>query len=230
MMMIDARLEMERSPGPSLGEKLRAIGRRPPTLTGFAARAALLTLAVAATAWYVVQADARIGDLRIALGSAEADRAALSGENALLSVQLERLRSIQEYSARYDIPSDLAAAIYDIALGDGLEPDLAFRLVETESSFRQRAVSSAGAIGYTQILPSTARWLDPTVTEADLFERDTNLRLGFQYLNLLLGLHGQDMRLTLLAYNRGPNRVRGLLALGQDPANGYARSVMGAGE
>jgi len=230
MMTIDARLDMERSPGMSLGERLRSEGRRPRIVSGLVRMGAAVLLAASAMTMYVVRSDARIGTLKTALRQSDAAQSALSVENALLAVQLERLKNVHEYSTLHDIPSDLAAAIYDIALADGLDPDLAFRLVETESSFRQRAVSSVGAIGYTQIKPSTAKWLDPMVSEADLFERDTNLRLGFRYLNLLLGLQGQDMRLALLAYNRGPNRVRSLLARGQDPANGYARSVMGVGE
>jgi soluble lytic murein transglycosylase-like protein len=105
---------------------------------------------------------------------------------------------------------------------------MAFRLVETESSFRQNAVSEAGAIGYTQILPSTAQWLDPRVDEADLYERDVNLRFGFRYLRLLLEENAGDMRLALLAYNRGPGTVRAIVANGGDPANGYATRVMGS--
>jgi hypothetical protein len=34
------------------------------------------------------------------------------------------------------------------------------------------------------------------------------------------------MQLALVAYNRGPARVAGILASGGDPANGYAEAVM----
>lgn len=151
----------------------------------------------------------------------------IRGEKVLLELQVERLSTIQEHSARYEIPADLAATIFDAAVGEGLEPELAFRLVEIESSFRQRAVSPAGAIGYTQLRPSTARTLEPGVTEADLFDPETNLRLGFRYLVRLLERYDGDLRLALLAYNRGPTRVGELLAEGEDPGNGYARRVIG---
>ncbi|MFQ5889457.1 MAG: transglycosylase SLT domain-containing protein [Gemmatimonadota bacterium] len=165
-----------------------------------------------------------------ALGDARYTSERLSGEKALLALQVERFEAVHRYSARYGIPADLAASVYDIALAEGLAPDTAFRLVEIESSFRQRAVSEAGAIGYTQIKPSTARSLDPSVTERDLFERETNLRLGFRYLRQLLEQFDGDMRLALLAYNRGPSRLEALLQMGRDPANGYARVVLGGGE
>ena len=152
----------------------------------------------------------------------------LAGELALQRLTNFRLQAIHDYSTRHRIPAGLAANIYDVALAEGLEPELAFRLVEVESSFRRTAESEAGAIGYTQIKPSTAYWLDPTVSRAQLFETETNLRLGFRYLKLMLDEHDQDLRLALLAYNRGPARVGQLVAMGQDPANGYASRILRA--
>jgi len=164
-------------------------------------------------------------DAALAAVRTEAQR--LRGENALLQVKLQRLQAVRDYSAHYGIPADQSENIYDIALSEGLDPALAFRLVDVESSFRRRAVSEAGAVGLTQIKPSTARWLDPSVTPERLFDTRANLRLGFRYLGLLLERYHGDMRLALLGYNRGPNRVGQLLARGRDPSNGYARDVLG---
>jgi len=154
----------------------------------------------------------------------ESDR--LAGELALERLTNFRLQAIHDHSTRYRIPAGLAASIYDVALAEGLDPDLAFRLIEVESSFRRTAVSEAGAVGYTQIKPSTAYWLDPMVSRAELFETETNLRLGFRYLSLMLDEHDQDMRMALLAYNRGPARVGRLVAMGRDPSNGYASRIL----
>lgn len=150
----------------------------------------------------------------------------LRGKLTLEEIEAQRLRAVQGYSAEYDIPADLAASVYDVALSEDVDPQLAFRLVRTESSFRRYAVSSAGAVGYTQIKPSTARLLDPSVTYEQLFLTETNLRLGFRYLRLLLERYDRDFHLALTAYNRGPTRVGSLLALEQDPSNGYARRVL----
>jgi soluble lytic murein transglycosylase-like protein len=144
--------------------------------------------------------------------------------------ELSRIRSIMAYSEAYRIPADLAAAIHRVALLEGVEPDLAFRLVQTESGFRQRATSPLGAIGYTQLLPSTAAWLEPGIKEGRLYDRDTNLRLGLRYLRQLLDRYDADPRLALLAYNRGPAVVRARLARGEDPGNGFADRVLGAAE
>ena len=86
---------------------------------------------------------------------------AARGELAVAQLRIERADAIIGYSTRYRITADLAAAIYDLALAEGIEPALAFSLVRTESNFTPTAESPAGAIGYTQILLSTARLYEP---------------------------------------------------------------------
>lgn len=152
-------------------------------------------------------------------------RDALSGM-VELEQELDRLRTVSEFSAEFDIPADLAEVIHAAALHENLEPRVAFQLVAIESGFRQRAISPVGAIGYAQVMPATAAWLDPGVTPNDLFDRDTNLQLGFRYLRMLLDQYG-DARLALLAYNRGPGVVSSMVSRGEDPANGYARQILG---
>lgn len=148
-------------------------------------------------------------------------------EEAVAGYGAWHARTVQTYADRFGVPERLADLIYDTALEERIDPDVAFRLVRVESSFRAGVVGPAGAVGLAQVRPSTARWLDSTVTRDHLFEAETNLRLGFRYLRMLLGRYRHDMRLALLAYNRGPGTVAAILALGQDPANGYASRVLG---
>jgi soluble lytic murein transglycosylase-like protein len=150
---------------------------------------------------------------------------ARQGELELARLELNRMSDIVERSAAHRIPADLAAAIHDIALTEGVDPALAFSLIRVESEFTRRAVSSAGAVGYTQVMPSTAFWLQPGLRREDLFERDTNLRLGFRYLRMMIEQYDGDLHLALLAYNRGPGRVDEILRAGGDPSNGYSLSV-----
>lgn len=204
---------------------VRRLGRRLTTPLGTTAVAVATFLAGAWAAAEAPVPGSALHEARSALEdrSAEIDR--LKGELAVREIQSERLERIQELSSRHDVPAGLASSIHDIALAEGVRPELAFRLVATESSFRRNAVSRAGAVGYTQIKPSTAVWLQPGLTYEDLFETETNLRLGFRYLSYLME-HYEDDRLALLAYNRGPTRVGALLARGHDPGNGYARQIL----
>lgn len=151
---------------------------------------------------------------------------AKQGELEVARLQLDRVDAIMQYSTHYRLPADMAIAIYDVALSEGIDPGLAFRLVKVESAFNPRATSHVGAVGLTQVLPSTARLYEPGLTTPQLYDRDTNLRIGFRYLRDLLDRYPANMSLALLAYNRGPAKVEQLLGAGRDPANGYESAVM----
>jgi soluble lytic murein transglycosylase-like protein len=151
----------------------------------------------------------------------------LRGSIELQQAYIDRMERVYRNSSHYGIPADLAAAIEDIALAEKIEPRIAFELVRVESRFNPNAVSPAGALGLTQLMPETAAGLSPGIRRSEIFDRETNLRLGFRFLSSLIDQYDGDVRLALLAYNRGPTRVNGLLAEGRDPGNGYARMILG---
>ena len=149
------------------------------------------------------------------------------GEIELLRIRTQRFDSLFRYSARYKVPADLAALIYDGALREGLDPDLGFRLVKTESGFEARAVSWAGAVGLAQLMPNTARALMPGITTEQLFEPETNLHLGFRLLRQLIARYDGDLRLALVDYNGGPRKVVEFLQEPDPDVLAYVRRVMG---
>lgn len=150
----------------------------------------------------------------------------VTGEAALLRAQLDRANRVMAYSSKYEIPADLAATIFDVALAERLDPALAFELVQLESGFNPRAMSPVGAIGLAQVMPSTAVLFDRSVTRDDLYVPRTNLRIGFTYLRRLIGLYGGDVRLALLAYNVGEAQVDKARAEGRNPLDGYNRILL----
>jgi soluble lytic murein transglycosylase-like protein len=138
---------------------------------------------------------------------------------------LNRWHSIYSFSSRYRIKPDLARRIYDAAVTAGIEPELGFRLVRVESVFDPQAESPVGALGLTQLMPSTARVFEPHVTREQLLTPDVNLRIGFRYLRGLIREYDGDLKLALLVYNRGPAAVGRAMAMGKSPANGYETIV-----
>jgi soluble lytic murein transglycosylase-like protein len=149
-----------------------------------------------------------------------------AGELEFQRMYIRRLERVQRLSSQYGIAADLAGRIEDIALSEGVDPSIAFELVRLESEFNPRAVSSMGAVGLAQVMPATARWMEPGIGRADLFDPETNLRLGFRFLKIMEEQYAGDLRLALLAYNRGPGIVDRHLREGVDPANGYARTIL----
>lgn len=132
------------------------------------------------------------------------------------------------YAQRYRISKDLALQIVQTALAEGIDPELAFRLIRVESVFRTDARGPSGSLGLTQLMPSTARAIDRSLrTEAQILEPEANLRTGFRYLRKLIERYKGDVRLGVLAYNRGETAVDRALRAGRDPENGYSRKVLG---
>ena len=130
------------------------------------------------------------------------------------------------YAEQYRISADLARDIHVAAAEAGISPKVAFGLVRAESSFRTTATSPVGAIGLTQLMPATARWLEPGITRTQLRNPETNLRVGFKYLRQLIEKYDGDEQLALTAFNRGPGTVDKLLKRGRNPDNGYAEKVI----
>lgn len=123
-------------------------------------------------------------------------------------------------------------AISEVVQRHHFHPALVLSLIHHESRFDLRAVSSAGALGLTQLLPSTAAFVAraegiPPPTRADLFDPATNIRLGFALLAELERHYGsRDTALTV--YNGGPEVL--LAAEGPVlPLAGY-RAAIHAGE
>lgn len=217
--------QQQKSPARRAFERVWGNVRRPLRVTLLMGVGTYLGLHLAAAAPRMAGPDA---ELRERLRGTTVALQAREGELELLRLEMNRLAQIMDYSSRYRIPADLARAIHDIALAEGVDPGLAFRLVQVESGFTRAAVSPVGAVGLAQVMPRTAYELDPTLSYRDLFDRETNLHLGFRYLRLMIERYNGDLRLALLAYNRGPSTVDRIRQAGGDPENGYSIAVLGA--
>lgn len=84
----------------------------------------------------------------------------------------------------------------------GVPDNLLKAVAKAESGFQADAVSSCGAQGIMQLMPSTAKSLGVT----DSFDPEQNIMGGAKFLGSLLGKYG-DAKLALAAYNAGSGNV-----------------------
>jgi len=91
----------------------------------------------------------------------------------------------------------------------GVEPDLLQALMREESALDPKALSWAGALGLTQLMPTTAQAvarqlkLKKPSTQA-LLEPDLNIRLGAAYLGSLIKRFPGQRAFAVGSYNAGP--------------------------
>ena len=84
----------------------------------------------------------------------------------------------------------------------GVDYEMVKAVIQTESSWNHKAVSTSGAIGLMQVLPSTAKSEFDTPKQ-DLFDPYVNVTVGIKYLSHL-NEHFDDLDATLTAYSHGP--------------------------
>jgi soluble lytic murein transglycosylase len=101
---------------------------------------------------------------------------------------------------------------------------LVWAVMREESGFSATAISSSGARGLMQLLPSTARWiaeekLGIPYHEEWLNDPDYNIRLGTWYLRYLLDQFGGKVAWAVAAYNGGPGNLRRWAASVENPAD-----------
>lgn len=100
----------------------------------------------------------------------------------------------------------------------GLEPQLVYAVIRTESGFDPEAESHAGAQGLMQLTPSTFEWIaslyPPENGGADVMDPSDNIHCGCALLRLLLDQF-ESLDVALCAYNAGMGNVSGWLSGGQ---------------
>lgn len=106
-----------------------------------------------------------------------------------LMYPVEYLDVIKKYSKEYDVDSNLVLGV-----------------VNAESGFSPNAVSSKGAVGLMQLMPSTARFVAESLNEAfderALYSAETNIRYGVFYLHYLFNKYIDEDK-VLFCYNAG---------------------------
>ena len=103
---------------------------------------------------------------------------------------------VSKYADEYNVPEDVVYAT-----------------IKVESSFDTHAVSSAGAMGLMQMLPSTFEWLTGDEHLAEhlspelLFDPEVSIRYGVYYLKYLYSKFDHNWSVASAAYNGGEGNV-----------------------
>lgn len=83
-------------------------------------------------------------------------------------------------------------------------------VIRQESKGDSKAESSKGAQGLMQIMPATAKEIasEMGLKDYDIFDRETNQKMGEYYLKKMLKAFDGDVKLALAAYNWGIGNVK----------------------
>jgi soluble lytic murein transglycosylase len=124
---------------------------------------------------------------------------------------------------RLAYPVDYASLVQSTAEQTDAPPLLLLALIRQESFFDPRAGSIAGALGLTQVIPSTAEEIaadlgvEGEFSNQDLFRPAVNILFGGHYLSEQLDSFDGRVAPALAAYNAGPgNAGRWLEDAGDD--------------
>ena len=117
---------------------------------------------------------------------------------------------IKEAAEKYSVPEYLIKAV-----------------IKQESNYMPNAISSKGAIGLMQIMPSTGALLGVDDNEL-LKDPYINIMTGTKYLSQMLNRYNGRLDLSLSAYNAGPNLVDKLQRIPNiDETKNYVKNIIG---
>ena len=114
--------------------------------------------------------------------------------------------------ARAFYPQQYSGAVERYSEEFGVDSDLVYAVIRTESGFDPDARSEAGAMGLMQIMPETFGWLQSKLEPGQsiptemLNDPEVNIRYGVYYLSMLKNKFGDEV-LAVAAYHAGQNRI-----------------------
>jgi len=159
--------------------------------------------------------DVRLAEADFALGRFAT--AAVAAKRAFPEIGTAEEGGVPDGWRRLHYPVEEGGFLIERAREFHLDPALLRGLIRQESVFNPAAISRAGALGLTQLLPGTAKPLVKSVLRvryrrAFLYDPGVNARLGAAFFRQLLDRFGGNARYALAGYNGGPARMQRVLA------------------
>jgi|GEM_PF-3823072 len=120
--------------------------------------------------------------------SFSSDSASASGSSSATPPTQQQL--VAQYSNQYNV-----------------NPNLIFAIIRAESSFNPYALSPANCYGLMQLSLPTARLFDKSVNSQNIYDPETNIRIGVKYFKLLMNQFNNNLVCAIAAYNAGSQNV-----------------------
>lgn len=113
---------------------------------------------------------------------------------------------------KFAYPFEYKEVVQAAAVENHVDPALVAGVILAESKFKHTAESDKGAVGLMQLMPNTAYWVGEQLNQSKLTDKDirepmTNIKLGSWYLAYLLEEYDNNEILALAAYNAGRGHV-----------------------
>lgn len=113
---------------------------------------------------------------------------------------------IQMYNPQYTDSARIAGWILSEAEKNRLDPLLVLAFFTVESALDKNALSHSGAVGFGQLMPSTAAWLG-----VDPYDMEQNISASCRYIAYLLRIwqgEPQQLSYAIASYNAGPTAIK----------------------
>lgn len=153
--------------------------------------------------------------------SQDALKAMITGSNTNTSnINLSDIKSLLNNGANYNSminrvstatyngndseKSRIYSAVNEASKKYGIDSNLILSVIEAESNFDVNAVSSVGAQGLMQVMPSNLKAMG-VVNGYDIYE---NINAGTSLLKQYLDMYNGNMEMGLMAYNAGPGTIK----------------------
>ena len=130
-----------------------------------------------------------------------------------LSLFLFKILRIQDEILKMIYPIKYSEYVDKYSEENGLDKYLVYAIIKAESNFEPDVTSHADAIGLMQLLEETAVERsnvieEETVEAYDLYNPETNIKLGASYLAYLIEVFDDNIVLAITAYNAGLGNVQ----------------------
>lgn len=136
----------------------------------------------------------------------------------VIGIILFKVLNVQNIILKVLYPVKYSEYVYKYAEENSLDPELIFAVIKAESNFKPDVQSRSNAKGLMQLMDSTANEVftkienkfDNTASKnnsKDLFDPETNIKIGTKYLSTLLTRYDGNLYLAVIAYNAGIGTV-----------------------